>query len=81
MCDSDFEIDRPSPVPPKLRRVVPSACWNGSKMMPFLPSATPMPVSMTLNAIRSAAGVQMRGVEAQVGRDAPDRQRDGPRLA
>ena len=44
-------IERPSPVPPYLRLVVPSACWNASKMMRCLSCAMPMPVSVTENAI------------------------------
>ena len=43
-------IDRPSPVPPYRRLVVPSACWKASKMTRSLSSAMPMPVSTTENA-------------------------------
>ena len=44
-------IDRPRPVPPYLRLVVPSACWNASKMSCCLSFAMPMPVSVTENAM------------------------------
>ena len=44
-------MDRPRPVPPYLRLVVPSACWKASKMMRCLSSGMPMPVSMTEKAI------------------------------
>ena len=40
-------IDRPRPVPPYLRLVVPSACWNASKISRCLSSGMPMPVSVT----------------------------------
>ena len=38
-------IDRPRPVPPYLRLVVPSACWKASKMICCLSGGMPMPVS------------------------------------
>ena len=44
-------IERPRPVPPYLRAVVPSACWNASKISRSLSSGMPMPVSITENAI------------------------------
>ena len=44
-------IDRPRPVPPYLRLVVPSACWKASKMMRCLSSGMPMPVSSTTKAM------------------------------
>ena len=44
---------RPRPVPPYFRLVVPSACWNASKMMRCLSSGIPMPVSRTEKAIHS----------------------------
>ena len=43
-------IDRPRPVPPYLRLVPVSACWNGSKMTRSLSAGMPMPVSVTENA-------------------------------
>ena len=43
-------MERPRPVPPYLRVVVPSACWNGSKMIASFSSEMPMPVSVTANA-------------------------------
>jgi hypothetical protein len=39
------------PVPPNLRVVDASACWNASKMSFCFSSAMPIPVSMTRNAI------------------------------
>ena len=47
-------MDRPRPVPPYLRLVVPSACWNASKMTRSFSAAMPMPVSMTEKAITSS---------------------------
>ncbi len=41
------EIVRPRPVPPNRRVVDPSACMNGSKMVPCLSGAIPIPVSVT----------------------------------
>ena len=38
-------IEKPSPVPPYLRLVVPSACRNASKMICCLSCGMPMPVS------------------------------------
>ena len=43
-------MDRPSPVPPYLRLVVPSACWKAPKIVSSCCSAMPMPVSMTRKA-------------------------------
>ncbi len=43
-------IERPRPVPPYLRDVVPSACWNASKISRSLSSGIPIPLSMTENA-------------------------------
>ena len=40
-------IARPSPVPPYLRLVLPSACWKASKMMCCFSPEMPMPVSVT----------------------------------
>ena len=37
------EIDRPRPVPPYLREVVPSACWKASKIAASLSSGIPTP--------------------------------------
>jgi hypothetical protein len=47
-------IDSPSPVPPYLRLVVPSACWNASKITGSFSGAMPMPVSETAKAITSS---------------------------
>ena len=52
---SSREIDRPSPVPPYLRLVVPSACWNASKIISSLSLGMPMPLSRTANAITECA--------------------------
>ena len=43
-------IERPRPVPPYLRLVVPSACWKASKMIRCLSSGMPMPLSSTEKA-------------------------------
>ena len=43
-------MDSPRPVPPYLRAVEPSACWNASKMMRCLSFGMPMPVSVTEKA-------------------------------
>ena len=48
-------IERPRPVPPYLRLVVPSACWKASKMMRCLSSGMPMPLSVTENATTTSA--------------------------
>ena len=48
-------IDSPRPVPPKRRLVVPSACWNASKMTFCLFAGMPTPVSETMKAITSEA--------------------------
>ena len=48
-------IDRPRPVPPYLRLVVPSACWNASKIIASLSPGMPMPVSRTANATTERA--------------------------
>ena len=50
MRASSLEIDSPSPVPPYLRLVVPSACWNASKIISSFPAGMPMPVSRTAKA-------------------------------
>ena len=44
-------IERPRPVPPYLRLVVPSACRNGSKISFCFSSGMPMPVSLTVISI------------------------------
>ena len=50
-------MDRPSPVPPNLRLIVPSACWNASKMVRSCSGAMPMPVSVTSKATTCSAAV------------------------
>ena len=47
-------IERPRPVPPYLRLVVPSACWNASKISFCLSCGMPMPVSLTEISIASS---------------------------
>ena len=42
-------IDKPRPVPPNRRLVVPSACWKASKITRCLSAEMPMPVSLTAN--------------------------------
>ena len=44
--DSSRLIARPRPVPPYLRDVEPSACWNASKMICCLSGEMPIPVSV-----------------------------------
>ena len=46
---------KPSPVPPYLRLVLASACWNASKMIFCFSAGIPTPVSETSNAITDAA--------------------------
>ena len=48
-------MESPRPVPPKRRAVVPSACWNASKMIFCLSAAMPMPVSETVKATTASA--------------------------
>ena len=50
------EIDRPRPVPPYLRCVLPSAWRKASKMTPAGAAAMPMPVSRTANDDVAVAG-------------------------
>jgi len=47
--ESSRLIASPSPVPPYLRLVLPSACWNASKMICCFSGEMPMPVSLTEN--------------------------------
>ena len=49
------EIDSPRPVPPYFRDVVPSACWNASKIASSLSLGIPTPLSVTRNAITRSA--------------------------
>ena len=50
-------MDRPRPVPPNLRLMVPSACWKASKMVRSCSGGMPMPVSVTSNASTPSATV------------------------
>src|SRR5262245_21407004 len=43
-------MERPRPVPPYLRLVVPSACWNDSKITRCLSFGMPIPESVTEKA-------------------------------
>src|SRR5439155_14905403 len=57
-------IERPSPVPPYFRLVVPSACWNASNTSRSFSGGTPMPVSLTESATtceaRDSTGLENR---------------------
>ena len=48
-------IARPRPVPPYLRLVLASACWNASKMILCFSGGMPMPVSETSKATTAGA--------------------------
>ena len=48
-------IASPRPVPPYLRLVLASACWNASKMIRCLTCGMPIPVSATTKATTSEA--------------------------
>ena len=63
-------MDSPRPVPPYSRLVVPSACWNASKIDRRLCSSMPMPVSVTANADDVGAPAQRRVDELDVRRRA-----------
>ena len=52
-------IARPRPVPPYLRLVLPSACWNASKMICCLSGGMPMPVSVTEKASTGRGPVEV----------------------
>ena len=43
-------IANPKPVPPYRRLVLPSACWNASKMVSCFSAGIPIPLSLTDNA-------------------------------
>ena len=51
-------IARPRPVPPYLRLVPASACWNASKISRCFSGAMPMPVSLT--SMATALGANRR---------------------
>ena len=51
-------IERPRPVPPNLRVVDASACWNASKMIRCFSSGMPMPVSVTLKAMTDRRAIE-----------------------
>ena len=69
-------IDRPRPVPPYLRPVPVSACWNGSKMTRSLSGGMPMPVSLTANATTRPARPRTGWSAAPAARGQPDVQAD-----
>ena len=50
------EITSPSPVPPYLRAVELSACWNGLNSCADTSGAIPMPLSAIVNATRPCSG-------------------------
>ncbi|GAA3150909.1 hypothetical protein GCM10020001_088160 [Nonomuraea salmonea] len=50
------QIDSPSPVPPYLRLVVPSACWNAPKITSSCCPGMPTPVSTTRSAMAGPWG-------------------------
>ena len=50
---------RPSPVPPYLRLVEPSACWKASKMICCFSVEMPMPVSVTEKCHHLVGAVQV----------------------
>ncbi len=50
-------IDNPKPVPPYLRFVEPSACWNASKIRGCFPNGIPIPVSFTIKQIILSSSV------------------------
>src|SRR5271166_2357913 len=49
--DNSRLIARPNPVPPYLRLVLASACWNASKMIFCFSGGMPIPVSETSSEI------------------------------
>ena len=66
-------IERPSPVPPKRRLVVPSACWNASKISRSLSAGIPIPVSTTENATTSSAWERISPAKRSSGSASPAR--------
>ena len=65
---------RPRPVPPYLRLVLASACWNASKMIFCFSSGMPMPVSDTSKAITRRRLVEDRMLGAPAADGGRDRQ-------
>ncbi|OEZ59967.1 hypothetical protein DUGA6_36070 [Duganella sp. HH105] len=61
-CARSREIDRPRPVPPYLRLVVPSACWKALKMACWSSARMPMPVSCTAKAMRPSPSARAASV-------------------
>ena len=70
-------MESPRPVPPYLRLVVPSACWNASKMIRCLSCGMPMPVSVTENAITDFTRLSTGWFALQPARGAFDLQPHG----
>ena len=58
-------IASPRPVPPYLRLVLPSACWNASKMIRCLAGGIPIPVSLTENTTTLGARLSTSLVGSQ----------------
>ena len=63
-------IERPSPVPPNFRLIVPSACWNASKITRRWSGGMPIPVSATENATTWSASFSVRVLNRSSGRGA-----------
>src|SRR6478752_6806436 len=63
--DSSRLIASPNPVPPYLRLVLASACWNASKMIFCFSAGIPMPVSATSKATTVCAWLRIGCVEVQ----------------
>src|SRR3979411_1912323 len=73
--DSSRLIARPRPVPPYLRLVLPSACWNASKMICCLSGEMPMPVSDAEIATTAGARFRLSLPRLQPAPRRPQRQR------
>ena len=73
--ESSRLMARPRPVPPYLRLVLPSACWNASKMICCLSVEMPMPVSVTVKAITRSAWFSSSSFGRPAGDGRGDRQR------
>ena len=71
MRASSLEIDRPSPVPPYLRLVVPSACWNASKIISSLSRGCRCRCRAPRTRPQAAVGAALRRSASGDQRDAP----------
>ena len=63
-CASSRLMASPRPVPPYLRAVPASACWNASKMIRCFSGGMPMPVSLTENSTTDGRLAQSRVVRS-----------------